>query len=87
MPTVIYVLGWRLFFFMNERHEPIHIHCEKAEKSCKYWLDVENFDIIAAYSYNLTGSDQRQVRRIIFQNFDLIVQEWERIQDEKNASC
>jgi hypothetical protein len=85
MPTVLYVLGWRLFFFMNERNEPIHIHCEKAEKSCKYWLDVENFDIIEAYRYNLTGSDTRLVRKIIFQNFDLIVQEWERIQHEKNS--
>lgn len=85
MPTVLYVSGWRLFFFMNERNEPIHIHCEKAEKSCKYWLDVERFDIIEAYSYNLTGSDARQIRKLIFQNFDLIVQEWERIQDEKNA--
>jgi hypothetical protein len=70
---------------MNERNEPIHIHCEKVEKSCKYWLDVEHFDIVEAYHYNLTGSDIRQIRRLIFQHFDLIVQEWERIQHEKDA--
>ncbi len=85
MPTVLTMFGWRLFFFMNERNEPIHIHCEKGEKSCKYWLDIEHFDIIEAYSYHLTGSDIRQIRKLIFQNFDLIVQEWERIQHEKNT--
>lgn len=85
MPTVLTMFGWRFFFFMNERNEPIHIHCEKSEKSCKYWLDVENFDIIETYSYDLTGSDKRLVRKIIFQHFDLIVEEWERIQDEKNS--
>ena len=85
MPTVLTMFGWRLFFFMNERNEPIHIHCEKGEKSCKYWLDVEQFDIVEAYSYDLTGSDKRQIRKIIFQHFDVIVEEWERIHHEKNS--
>ena len=82
MPTVLYILGWRLFFFANEGNEPIHIHCEHGEKNCKYWLDVEHFDIIEAYSYGITGRDKRMVRKIIFQNFDLIVQEWERMHHE-----
>lgn len=82
MPTVLYMLGWRLFFFANEGNEPIHIHCEHSEKSCKYWLDVESFDIIEAYSYAMTGRDKRVIRKIIFQNFDLIVQEWEKIDHE-----
>ena len=28
MPTVLYINGFRFFFYMNE-HEPIHIHVEK----------------------------------------------------------
>ena len=36
MPTVLYMLGWRLFFFPNEGNEPIHIHCENAEKVAAY---------------------------------------------------
>ena len=79
------MLGWRLFFFPNEGNEPIHIHCENAEKSCKFWLDVENFDIIETYSYSMTGRDKRIIRKIIFQNFDLIVQEWERMHHGKDS--
>lgn len=50
MPTILFVMGWRFFFYANERDEPIHIHCRKAEKECKYWLDREAFAIEEAYS-------------------------------------
>lgn len=29
MPSVMQMLGWRLYFFTNERNEPIHVHCDK----------------------------------------------------------
>jgi hypothetical protein len=31
MPTVLLILGWRLFFYANKRDEPIHIHCQKGD--------------------------------------------------------
>jgi len=46
-------MGWRFFFYANEGNEPIHIHCQKAEKECKYWIDRENFSVDEAYSYNM----------------------------------
>jgi len=33
MPTILLIMGWRFFFYSNERNEPIHIHARKAEKS------------------------------------------------------
>ncbi len=68
MPTVLFVKGWRFFFFANEGKDPLHIHAKKNEKSCKYWLDIENFDINEAYSYSLSQRDTREVREIIFKN-------------------
>jgi meiotically up-regulated gene 157 (Mug157) protein len=76
MPTVIYLQGWRLHFYSNERGEPIHIHAEKGEKDCKYWLDAENYDIRKAYAYSMNSRDMREVRKIILQNFDEIVEAW-----------
>ncbi len=26
MPTILFIYGWRLFFYSNEGTEPIHIH-------------------------------------------------------------
>lgn len=76
MPTVLFIHGWRFFFYSNERNEPIHVHCKKAEKEAKFWLRVDEFEIVMALSYNMNSKDIRTVRQIIFQNFDLIVKEW-----------
>jgi hypothetical protein len=78
MPTILFLFGWRLFFYSNENKEPIHIHCQKAGKECKFWLDTPNYDIITAYEYNIAPADRRLLRKIIFANFDYIVQEWKK---------
>ena len=77
MPTVLLQLGWRLFFYSNEGNEPIHIHCRKGDIECKYWLDVDGFDIREAYSYRLSPKDKKQIRKIIFNHFDHIVEQWQ----------
>ncbi|MEJ2053718.1 MAG: DUF4160 domain-containing protein [Calditrichaceae bacterium] len=85
MPTILLIDGWRFFFYSNERKEPIHIHCQKGEKECKFWLDRKNFDIAQAYSYNLSSSDIRNVKKIIFEYFELIEKEWDDFQKRKNT--
>ncbi len=55
MPTILLIRGWRFFFYANEGHEPIHIHCRKGEKECKYWLDRRNFSLDEAFSYRMNG--------------------------------
>jgi formylmethanofuran dehydrogenase subunit A len=76
MPTVLFIFGWRLYFYANENKEPIHIHAEKAGMECKYWLLVDEMDIKEEYSYNMSPKDKREVRKIIFQNFDTIIDSW-----------
>jgi formylmethanofuran dehydrogenase subunit A len=83
MPTILFVLGWRFFFYSNENKEPIHIHCQKSGKECKYWLDVENFDIYEAFSFNMNIKDKREVKKIIFEYFDHIENEWNKFQKGK----
>ena len=85
MPTILMLLGWRFFFYANERNEPIHVHCQKAEAEAKYWLDVESFEVIEAHSYNMSPADKRIVRRIIFEHFDYIVSEWNKWQEMKDG--
>jgi hypothetical protein len=80
MPTILILLGWRLFFYANEGDEPIHVHCKKGEMECKYWLDVESFDISEAYAYQMSPRAKREVRKIIFEHFDYIVSQWSELQ-------
>jgi hypothetical protein len=76
MPTILFVFGWRFFFYSNENNEPIHIHCQKGDKECKYWLDVINYDLSEAFSYGMNAKDKREVKKIIFEYFDHIECEW-----------
>ncbi|GJQ51065.1 MAG: DUF4160 domain-containing protein [Candidatus Kuenenia stuttgartiensis] len=83
MPTILYINGWRIYFFANESNESIHVHCQKSEKRCKYWLDKELFEIEEAHSYNMNNKDKRIVRKIIFEHFDYIVEQWEKFEERK----
>ena len=76
MPTIIQILGWRLFFYSNEGKEPIHVHAEKADMECKFWLLTDEYEIREEFEFNLTPAARREVKRIIYQHFDLIVDEW-----------
>ena len=49
MPTVLYVKGWRFFFYSDEGNEPIHIHVQKGDSESKYWLDIDLYEIREAY--------------------------------------
>jgi len=85
VPTILVIFGWRFFFYANERNEPIHIHCRKGNAEAKYWLDTERFEAIEAHSYNLSPTDKRVVRGIIFTHFDYIVSEWGKFQEARDG--
>jgi hypothetical protein len=76
MPTVLYMHGWRLFFYSNEGHEPMHIHAEKGEMECKYWIFAEEVAIQEAFAYRLTPAASKEIKKIIYQHFDLIINSW-----------
>lgn len=82
MPTILFIVGWRFFFYANEGTEPIHIHCKKGDMECKYWLDRKNFALEEAYAYNMNSMDKRNVKKIIFEYFEFIEKEWENFRKE-----
>ena len=68
-----------MFFYSNEGDEPIHVQARKAEAECKFWLRPETFEIEEGWSYNLSPPLRREIRKIIFDHFDIIVAEWNRL--------
>ena len=65
MPTVFYFNGWRFFFFAEEGNEPMHVHAEKAERNCKFWIHEKTHSIEAVYYYKMNPRDKREVEEII----------------------
>ena len=76
MPTVLFIFGWRLFFYSNEGTEPIHIHAEKGDMECKFWILVEEVELKEAFAFNMNNSDKKQIKKIVFQHFDFITETW-----------
>lgn len=84
MPTVLVIRGWRLFFYANENNEPIHIHCRKGERECKYWLIRDLFDLDEAYAFGMSSRDRREIKKIIFEHFEYIEEQWDKFERRRN---
>ena len=78
MPTILQVHGWRLLFHSNEGGGPLHVHARKGDCACEFWLDAGLFDVQEEWSHQLTPRLRREIRQVLFEHFDLIVEEWNR---------
>ena len=81
------VYSWLAVVFFtqtNVMNRPIFI-AVKVTRECKYWLDTEDYDVLEAYSYNMSPRDKRAIRKIIFDHFDYIISEWKRVQEMRNG--
>lgn len=76
MPTILFALGWRLFFYSNEGTEPMHVHARKGDMEAKYWIIEDRFDIDEAWAHDMTPAARRELRRLVFDHFDLICAAW-----------
>lgn len=39
MPTVLFINGYRFFFYAGDGNEPTHIQVEKGDGTAKVWLE------------------------------------------------
>jgi hypothetical protein len=42
----------------------------------KFWLMIDEIEIIEAFCYNFTPASKREIKKIIYKNFDIIVDAW-----------
>lgn len=72
MPTVLYINGFRFFFYMNE-HEPIHIHVEKGTCNARIVLVPK---IVVSFNHGFKRNEMRSILDIIVCNYEKIIQTW-----------
>jgi hypothetical protein len=82
VPTILFLKGWRFFFYSNEGNEPPHVHVAKADAEGKFWLDIERFDVPAAFTHNISPADLRFIRRTLLDHFDEFLGSWQDVQGE-----
>ncbi len=64
------------FFYSNEGAEPMHVHAEIGEMECKFWIIADEIEIKEDFSFNMGPASKREIKKIIYQHFDLIVEAW-----------
>lgn len=79
MPTVLRIRGYRFFFFRNEGNEPIHIHIERGDGYCKFWINP----IALAHSSGFLAAEINNIRKLIVPNQEKITEAWNEYFSEK----
>lgn len=72
MPLVLYLKGFRFFFFSGEGSEPPHIHIEHGDKVAKYWLNPVNL----AMSEGFRSQELAKVRAMVIEHRVLFLEKW-----------
>jgi len=73
VPTVLFLNGFRFFFFSADGKEPIHVHVKKGDGDGKIWLEPE---LKVAYLLDFTSQEEKQIMKIAEENRDFIINKW-----------
>ena len=73
MPTIKSISNsLRFFFFSFDCNEPMHIHVNKENKTCKFWLQP----VTLAKNHGFSAKELNNIRKIITQNIMKIEEAW-----------
>ena len=73
MPRVKNIPGpYRFFFTSFDCAGPTHVHVEREEKTCKFWLEP----LVLAYSRGFMSHELGIIRRLIWKHLPAILEAW-----------
>ena len=74
MPTIPGIPGpYRFFFYSLDCWESPHIHVERDDDTCKFWLDPVRLDRTASFS----SRELNVIREIIFEHRPKMLEIWD----------
>ena len=63
---------YRFFFYSFDCDEPVHVHVERDDATCKFWLQP----LTLAASYAFSPKELNRIRGVIQANLALINEAW-----------
>jgi hypothetical protein len=72
MPTVLRSGPYRLYFYSHEPNEPPHIHVDRGEASCKFWLTP----VALASNLGFRPKELRTIETIVMANLSSLGKAW-----------
>lgn len=79
MPSLFSIGGYRVFFWSNEGHEPIHVHICKGvptQSSTKIWLTKQGGCVLANNNSRIPKQTLAELLPIISAQHDFIERRW-----------
>jgi hypothetical protein len=74
MPTIKNVPGpYRFFFYSFDCNEPRHVHVQRENKVCKFWVEPT----ILVKNYGFTPKELNSIRKTTESNIDKILEAWD----------
>ena len=73
MPTVLRSGPYRLYFYSHEPNEPPHIHVDRGEASCKFWLTP----VALASNLGFRPRELRTIESIVIANLGSLKAAWQ----------
>ena len=74
MPTVLRSGPYRLYFYSHEPNEPPHIHVDRGEASCKFWLTP----VALASNLGFRPKELRTIESIVIANLSSLKAAWQK---------
>ena len=72
MPNALRSGPYRLYFYSHEPNEPPHVHIDRDEQSCKFWLQP----VALARNLGFNAKKLRDIERLVIDNQQLLLEAW-----------
>jgi hypothetical protein len=72
MPTVLRSGPYRLYFYSHEPNEPPHVHIDRDDATCKFWLEP----VALARNLGFGAKELRDVERLVIANQQELLEAW-----------
>jgi len=73
MPTVLRSGPYKLYFYSHEPNEPPHIHIDRDEQSCKFWLKP----VTLAHNLGFGPKELRDLEKLVINNEKDLLEAWD----------
>ena len=74
MPTIKNISGpYRFFFYSFDCNEPKHVHVQRDNLLCKFWIEP----LILCKNYGYPPKELNAIRKIIDKNKEIILEAWD----------
>jgi len=72
MPTVFRFGPYRFYFYSHEPNEPPHVHIDRDDQSCKFWIQ----NVALARNLGFSAKELRDIEKLVINNQQRLLEAW-----------